>query len=82
MDLQSVVRRNMVVSLVQRHMFCPVTRNVLDVRKCVVLVDKDGDPAAVLSQAGWAEIVSGNLPDTLAAVESMSLTVDPETVRS
>ncbi len=37
--------------LVQRHIFCPLTGNLLDIRTCVVVLDKDGDPAHVFDPA-------------------------------
>jgi hypothetical protein len=45
-------------SIVGRTMFCPVSGRTLDFRTCVVFVDNDGDPSQVLSQEGWATLVS------------------------
>lgn len=55
--LEVTVHREMTRWLVQRAITCPRTGVLLDMDTCVVLVDADGDPAAVVSQAGWAQIV-------------------------
>jgi hypothetical protein len=75
MTLQELMHQNMITSLVQRNILCPVTREVLDVRTCVVLLDRDGDPTAVLSQRGHRETPAQVLAD-------LDLTVDESTVRS
>jgi hypothetical protein len=45
--------------------------HVLDVRTCVVLNDRDGDPRAVLSPEGWAAISDENK----ALLDSLGVTV-------
>lgn len=77
-DLETHMRRQMVTMLVQRAIFCPNTGQVLDVRTCVVLVDTDGDPAYVLSQDGWRNLVAEGMEATLA---EKGITVDPATVK-
>ena len=72
--LRAILRQNMVTGLVQRAILCPVTGQILDVRTCVVLVDSDGDPAAVLSQDGYRNTPAGRLVE-------LGLTADPDTVR-
>lgn len=79
MDLQTTVRCNMVDYLVGRTLTCPRTGEVLDSRTAVVLVDTDGDPAAVMSQAGWAEFLT--LEDYALRLAGLNLTVDPATVK-
>lgn len=59
-DLTSILRRNMIRHLVQKTIFCPTTGQILDVRTCVVVNDRDGDPHAVLSPEGWASISDEN----------------------
>jgi hypothetical protein len=54
-EVQNAIRTAIVRLLVQRAIVCPVTDEVLDVRTCVVLLDRDGDPRIVLSQAGYQE---------------------------
>lgn len=76
-DIRTAVHAGMVRSLVMRAMTCPRSGEVLDVRTCVVLLDDDGDPTAVLSQRGWR-----TLPDDIRAdLTTAGVTVDPTTVR-
>lgn len=56
MTLQTQIHREMVRGLVQKQITCTVTGDVLDVRTCIVLVDRDGDPRHVLSPAGWKKL--------------------------
>ena len=76
--LAATMRKQMVTHLVSKNIVCPRTGAVLDARTCVVLTDRDGDPAAVVSPAGWEQI--SNDPDTLARLASHGLTVDATTV--
>lgn len=73
------VRRSLVRFLVGKVVFCPNTGEALDADTCVVLVDSDGDPAAVLSQKGWASVTEDRR--TLLA-EKHGLTVDESTVKA
>lgn len=68
----------MVRGMVARQITCLRTGEVLDVRTCVVLVDRDGDPHTVLSQDGWAQVVASGGDVKLAA---LGVTVDETTVR-
>lgn len=77
-SLQEVVHREMVRSLVSQSITCPRTGEVLDVRTCVVLLDRDGDPARVVSQHGWSMI---DEPTRTLLQKAHGLTVDPATVR-
>lgn len=77
-DLEAHMRQVLLTGLVQKEIFCPNTGEVLDVRTCVVLVDKDGDPAYVLSQKGWANVSAD--PLKVAFLGQNGLTVDPSTV--
>jgi len=77
--LEDLLRRNVIVNLVQRNITCPVTGEVLDVRTCVVLLDNDGDPRAVLSQEGWREVLA-QVGEKHAA--QRGLFIDSETERS
>ena len=51
-DLATHLRKQLVRSLVQRAITCPLTGAVLDVRTVAVVNDADGDPAIVLSPEG------------------------------
>ena len=73
------MRDQIVKRLAGRTIFCSVTRQALDARACVVLLDTDGDPRAVLSQEGWCEVLA-RVGEKHAA--ERGLFVDPETVRS
>lgn len=53
MDLETHMREQLKLHLVQRAIFCPISGKVLDVRRCVTLLDEDGDPAYVLHVDGW-----------------------------
>ncbi len=75
MDIQEHIRKQLVKALVQRLIFCPIEKTVLDIRTCVVVVDSDGDPALVLSQEGWAKIAA--VPNAL----NEGYSVDETTVR-
>jgi hypothetical protein len=72
-------RRQLVRALVMRAIYCPRTGVVLDMRTCVVLNDRDGDPGIVLSQEGWA-----TLPEEKRRIlaEQHGLTVDESTVKA
>lgn len=52
-DIQQEVDRQMVLHMVQRNIFCPITGEVLDIRTCKWFVDNDGDPAYVLSPEAY-----------------------------
>lgn len=84
MDLLTTMRQALLKALVQRAITCPRTGEVLDIRTVVVFVDSDGDPAAVMSQAGYAEFAAeckavGTTAD--ARLAHLNLTVDPATVK-
>jgi hypothetical protein len=55
-EFQDLMRKQLVLALVQRAIFCPVTHEVLDVRTCVVVLDADEDPTAVLSPEGYRQL--------------------------
>lgn len=57
MTFEQTIRQNFVKFLVQKAIFCPLTGDVLDVRTCVVILDKDGDPTAVISPDGYRRMV-------------------------
>lgn len=73
------VRRQLVRALVMRQIYCPRTSVVLDMRTCVVLNDRDGDPSIVLSQEGWATLPEEN---RRILAEEHGLTVDESTVKA
>lgn len=75
----AAMRREWVRGMVQRAIFCPRTERVLDVRTCVVLVDRDGDPHSVVSPEGWQDLVDKGLDEKL---RTLGITVDPTTVRT
>lgn len=79
MDLQTLMHGELLRLIVARQITCPRTGEVLDVRTCVVLLDADGDPAAVLSQKGWQEIAQDTA--ILANLGVKGLAVDLATVR-
>ena len=51
--MRAMLREMAVRHRVAKTISCPVTGTLLDVRTCVVVYDSDGDPAVVLSQAGY-----------------------------
>lgn len=57
MSLESHFRKQMVLMLVQKHIFCPFSADVLDVDTCVVVLDSDGDPCRVMSPRAYTAIV-------------------------
>lgn len=77
--LRAQMRKALVKYLVQKAIFCPRTGAVLDVRKCVVLNDRDGDPCAVVSQEGWKQIVAEG--GDVKLQEAAGVTVDETTVK-
>lgn len=77
--LTKSVQRALVTHLVSRAITCPRTGEVLDTRTCVVLVDREGDPAVVVSQKGWALIVEEG-GDT--RLKDLGLTADLATVKA
>lgn len=46
-------RKGMIRAMVQKAIFCTVSGDLLDIRTCVVVLDADGDPAAVFSPEGY-----------------------------
>ena len=82
MDIEKKMRQELVRYLVQKTIFCPWKGTVLDMRTCVVMVDTDGDPAAVMSQEAWQTILTvmeqNNLPWEKAFPNGHR--VDPTTV--
>lgn len=48
------MRREMRRFIVQKHIFCPLTGEVLDMDKSVFILDQDGDPISAFSQSGYA----------------------------
>ena len=48
------MRKALLTALVQRQIFCPVYRTVLDVDTCAYFVDADGDPCYVMSMEAYA----------------------------
>lgn len=48
MDLETLMRKNMIRAIVQRDIVCPVSGHVLDMDRDIVLVDEDGDPIGVV----------------------------------
>jgi hypothetical protein len=47
MDLVEKMHKELIRFMVQKHIFCPITGNVLDMDTCAVVLDADGDPTAV-----------------------------------
>lgn len=74
-DIEKAVDRQMVMFIVQRNIFCPVTGHVLDVRTCKWFVDKDGDPAYVLSPEAYDAAVSQ--PNIVSALAEKGLYPKP-----
>ena len=77
--VRATVHRQMVRALVSRAITCPRTGDVLDVRTCVVLLDSDGDPVAVVSQQGWRQCIADGTAESLATTNGV--TPDPDTVK-
>lgn len=75
--LEEHMHREMVRMLVMKQIFCPRNNTVLDVRTCVVFVDSDGDPRAVMSQSGYAELE----PEQIETLKGMGIVVDEATVK-
>lgn len=58
--IENILRQELVKYLVQKHIFCPISNVVLDVRTCVVVLDSDGDPALVMSPKGYRELLDAH----------------------
>lgn len=81
-SLRTMLRKNLIKHLCGQQITCMRSGEILDYRTCVVLLDSDGDPRAVLSQSGYASLVAIN-PDTIAErLSSAGLTVDESTVKA
>jgi hypothetical protein len=80
-ELADILRKEMVKYLVQKEIFCPITQKVLDMDTCVVVNDKDGDPALVLTQDGWTQLLEVAERRGEAALAG-GYAVDVSTVRS
>lgn len=74
-DIQQRVDRQMVLFIVQRNIFCPISGSVLDIRTCKWFVDKDGDPAYVVSPEVYDRVVVQ--PDTVTALAERGLYPQP-----
>lgn len=78
MDLTQILRRNLLLYIVQRQMFCVITGDVLDVDTCVVVLDSDGDPHAVFSPNAYRRMLdTGVSPDKFL---TPGFTFDPATL--
>lgn len=73
------VHRALIRAIVGKTIFCVRTGEALDADTCVVLKDRDGDPAIVLSQKGWASLPEVNRE---ALARDHGLTVDESTVKA
>jgi len=78
LSLASALRGQLVRYLISRTITCVNTGEVLDIRTAVVLSDRDGDPAIVLSQKGWRNVSAR--PEALAALAARGYTIDTWTV--
>lgn len=81
MGLEERMRAELVRALVGRAIWCPVSQEVLDIRTCVVIADADGDPAVVLSQAGYATLVQDH-PERIESLTDRGFKVDQATVKT
>lgn len=80
-SLEETMRREMRRFIVSKHIFCPITGDVLDMDKSVFILDADGDPIAAFSQAGWAR--AKNLAEEHgSALLADGYTVDESSVRA
>ena len=59
MEINKQVEKQIVKYIVQRNIFCPLSGDVLDVRTCKWLVDKDGVPAYVMSPEAYDSVYRG-----------------------
>lgn len=75
--LREAVDAELIRAIVGRTITCPRSGELLDARTCVVIRDDDQDPAAVLSQAGFASATPAEISDWRAH----GLYVDTTTVR-
>ena len=75
-DIEKAVDRQMVMYIVQRNIFCPVTGAVLDIRTCKWFVDKDGDPAYVLSPEAYNAAVG--IPEVVQGLAEKGLYPNPD----
>lgn len=57
-NLENKMRQALLTALVQRQMFCPISRKVLDVRTCAYFVDADGDPNFVLDMSVYMNVAN------------------------
>lgn len=79
--LEDHMRREMRRFIVSKHMFCPITGEVLDMDKSVFILDADGDPIAAFSQGGWAR--AKNLAEEFgSALLADGYSVDESTVKA
>jgi hypothetical protein len=60
MDIETKMRQEFVLYMVQRQIWCPFTNDVLDIRTVKWFVDKDGDPAYVVSPRAYEAIVGSD----------------------
>lgn len=77
--MRNPIDHQIIKMLVSESIFCPRTKQSLDVRTCVVLRDKHGDPSYVLSQDGWAQVTYDD--EAMGRLARYGLTVDESTVR-
>lgn len=61
--IENKVRDMLLLAMVQRNIFCPVTNEVLDIRTVKYLVDRDGDPNYVMSPEAYG-VVTASAPIT------------------
>lgn len=56
--IQEQANKMLKLALVQRAIFCPFTGEVLDIDTAKFLVDRDGDPAYVMSPSAFEKITA------------------------
>lgn len=80
MDIETIVRKEMVKALVGRHIFDPFGGGqVLDVRTCVVVLDADGDPATVMSPETYTRLIEVSSANGVAPL-GPNYSFDPDTI--
>lgn len=68
MNFEEDAKKMLLLTMVQKMIFCPVTNEVLDIDTCGYFVDGDGWPAYVLSPAAFAAVSKSQpILDSLAA---------------
>lgn len=61
-SFEAMMRKSLLLNIVQRDITCRLSNKVLDIDTCVVILDSDGDPFAVFAPEGYKMMLDTGYP--------------------